>query len=226
MSNKIRGSVTVEATIVITTILIVLYITVYCSILVYHKALLETVAAKATSQGALIWLDSRADINTGKPESHLKKDSIYYRLFNDGSRSYKETLGFAQISDLEDPKDLQDVKIYKIRELILSEIRKGIIKAGSTQLEIHYNNTLLQRKIEVTIIQYVEIPLGWIKAVTDGNKTLAIKGHSVSVIVEPAEYIRNVDLISEYIHKTDKTFNIKRKIDDIKNIIFKNREIY
>jgi len=192
----------------------------------YQKALLTRAAALAAQQGAEIWTDNRKSIENGalSDRRKLELSEMYYYLYDDFNKSYSETIDIS--SDIFAQPDTggaspQDLKFGKIRKLIYSDIKKGILRPLATKMSISYTNTLIERRIEVTLSQEIKIPFGALKSFFDGSKTVTLASTGTAVVAEPAEYIRNFDLVLEYAYKTGKALDTGSIAEKVKGILNK-----
>ncbi len=212
-----KGSITVEASIVVTTIIIIIFAIIYGCIVVFHYALLNSTVTKAAQFGALAWVDSRADIESGKINFETEKDPLYARIFHDGNMSYSEVIEeFTADHETTKTDNISQKKINSIRQLVLDSISKGILKPTSTKLEINFTNSFVNRKLEVQITQDIQIPLGFLKKLFSGSDTVSMTAKGVAIVSEPAEYIRNIDLAVEYLNRIDENINLGAKINELK----------
>ena len=174
-----RGSLTVEASIIVPTIMITILVLIMGGILLYQKLLLHYAVSEATQQGAEIWVDSRKDISDGSWDNEKERDPLYYRITNDDLFSfnmdsfenpYVETIhniGLDQYID--DAKktirskntSIQDRKIARIRLALYDYLGRTVIKPDHTDLKIEFKNNFFERKIKVKVVQKYKSPIGF-----------------------------------------------------------------
>lgn len=212
--NK-KGSITVEASIVITTLILVIYLIIYGCLIMFHHSFLQSTVSKAARLGAAAWVDVRMDIETGKIDYGIEKDSIYNDIFFDGSTVYHEILHLGEENPVNGAGS-SNARIDKIRQVVIKGLSGSIIKPVSADLEICFTNNLIQRQLKVTITQEVKVPFGFIKGLFTDCETVKISATGVSTVSDPAEYIRNIDLAVEYFHKFGRQLNIEEKIKELK----------
>ena len=141
--KKTKGSITVETTLVISVVLFVLMALVFSFMIMYQKAVLTKTSSIVAQQGAEIWTDSRKQIENGYWDNMQEQDSIYYRLFDDSLLSGKKysitANSFKQLetllSEMNTSEGIEDKKFTKMKKLLVSELRKGILKPSRTTVE-------------------------------------------------------------------------------------------
>lgn len=216
-----KASVTVETTIIISTIIFILMVLVFSFMLMYQKALLAKTATKVAQQGAEIWVDSRKQIETGS-YSEEESDSLYYRIFNDAlitGKKFSVTINsLAQYKELlsheTEKENIQEKKFLKMKKLILSELSRGILKPSKTTVEIEFSN-VIQRKIEVKLSQNIKIPIDFFIKFFGKRESFDLSSKGVAIVSEPSENIRNIDLGLEYFEKFKKGIDyeeLKKKL--------------
>jgi len=216
--------------------LFTLFLLVYGSMLAYHWALLMKTASFTAQQGSEIWTDSRKHMENGIWDPRQEKDPLYGHLFNDSlfgrlpgnfTNPYTENaksndeikinLNNALRDSGDGKKSLQDRKFAQLRAAIYTGLSKGVLRPASTTLRIEYENILVQRKIQVTIVQEFRTPFSAMINLLTGKPVITLKAAGVSVVTEPAEYIRNVDLGMEYAARAKESFDFSGKIEEIMN---------
>jgi len=202
-----RGSYTVEAAIVFSVIIIVLSCLVLSFMLMYHKVLLTKTAGSAAQKAAAMWTQG---------------DNLYDGIFGDqwGEKKYSETVQGAvdleiRRAQLQSELDSgllgrEEIK-YKAGQLaVYRELSRIVRKPESTTVNFNYKRHLLAGEIIVTITQEMKIPFGSLKYYFDGKDTLTLIGTGTAAVVQPAEYVRNVDLVLEYAGKLKAREGIKK----------------
>ncbi|GEM_PF-567931 len=197
------GSITIEAAIVVPTIILVLIALIVAFMILYQKAILVKAATQAAQQGAEIWTDSRKDIMDGSWDNTKERDSLYFRLF-DSSFSASSTMDLVSETKQEWEKtgnSIKGAKTLKVFNCVKTGLKRGLMKPKITKVDLDYTNCMVEGKLDITITQEIEIPLGWIKSFFDGKNTLTLTAKGVAVVEQPAEYIRNIDFALEYASK-------------------------
>lgn len=217
--NNDRGSMTIEASLIVSVIIFIISGLIFSFILLHQKTMLEKAALMAAQQGAEIWADIDRDIES-RLLAHEEKISfreLYQQLF-DFSREYEEDLDLNDdipVGSGSTKGSLQDRKFYIVRNMVYDQLHKGLLKPQSTKLTIGFTNNYMVRKIEITVVQDVKIPLSGIYQFFGGESTLKLKGTGAAVVSEPDEYIRNIDLGLEYANKAVEAISIQNRLKQL-----------
>lgn len=94
------------------------------------------------------------------------------------------------------------------------QLTKGLIKPKRIHIKISVENDFLTKNIKVDISEDLKIPFGRIKALADGRDYLTVTAAGRATLVNPTDYIRNVDLGLEYLYRIKKgetLFNNKKQ---------------
>lgn len=165
--------------------------------LMYQKVLLTKTASFVAQEAADTWLQG---------------NGLYERIFARSASSSKAIKGSVNTKKINeilsiDEKGGSMEKIKKAQKDVFSQLFKRLGKVEETNVEITYDNGLILQEIKVHITQEIKIPLGHLKKFFAGKGTFTLEAESKAVITDPAEYIRNVDLLMEC------TTKIKGKVD-------------
>lgn len=219
-----RGSYTVEASIIVTLILLLLVVMIFSFTFFLQKVMLEQIAVSAAEQGAEIWNDSRKFIEDGAFNNDEAMDPLYYRVFDDsifGEKTFEESLCIRselknKIAEAENTiknGDLQDKKIARIRKLVYEQLGRTVLSPDNTNIKIQYINAAVSRSITVRLVQTIHLPMSKLAGLFGGKTAFFIQAEAVSAVSEPAELIRNIDLLREYIQKFSSASNSSRVIE-------------
>ncbi len=165
-----RGSFTLEAALVIPLIISVFILLVFALFVQYHRVLLTRTATLIAQETAYAW---------GEMEAPL--------LFTDAAL-FSEKVSRYAYKNGEEIDAHQKNESGIIQEIYRSISRKFILPEVTT-VEVHYKNWLLYRRVKVLMVQDVAIPLGW---------HIMLKAEAQSGIYQPAQYIRNLDVLWEF----------------------------
>lgn len=188
------GSFTVEAALVMSAVIIVLSFFILAFMLMYHKVLLTRTVIKTAREGACFWADGNQGLYYRISESFLSDEMKSITLIN----NY-----ISEIRGEKDKKNPTENKLRLIADCADNELDRGIINPIQNIVNIAYGNLFGFREIVVEMEQEIRIPLGGIKSLLSGNETFKIHSVGKSVIAEPAEYIRNLDLVLELAGRYD-----------------------
>ncbi|MBP1903441.1 hypothetical protein J2Z32_000053 [Paenibacillus turicensis] len=190
--RDIRGSFTLEASLVLPVIFIAILLLLFFCLYLYQNAFLAHSAAIAADRASYVWDNSFRDPKTGAVISS-KADSLYWRLTSDTMLQSIFLLGSSGTSG-EAASTLQlpstEAEVSSDNSLPLQKLKRVASQLPTGfRGEMSYQNKLLVRKIDVTLQRLVSLtPLD--KIIGDSTQI----GYASSYIVEPVEFIRTVEL--------------------------------
>jgi hypothetical protein len=174
MQSK-KGSYTLEAVIVMSTIIFIIFAIVSAFLLLYQNAVMYYVATQAAQEGAIMWVDTSHNLDGTSSGSD---DQGYYwrigELFGGGgSEEKKET-------------------IKSWAEKKMKELSPGtMIGNGAETVQVTFNDYLVTRSLEVMITKEIDIPFKQIAQYFDADLDMTVTAKAN--IAEPAEGIRDID---------------------------------
>ncbi|WP_339291725.1 TadE family protein [Paenibacillus sp. FSL W8-0187] len=184
------GSFTVEASLVLPIVLMVTVLLLFLCLYIYQKSMLVQASAAASERTAYSWDNSHKFAATGSVEQG-QYDSLYWRLTDD------HVLGsLFGLAGGDGTKSIQlphgEKGSGKLPELKMS--KGGTAVPASMAGEMRYSNQLLIRKVTTSLNEQVSLtPLS--RILDDGGQ---IKVSAQSIVVDPVEFIRTVDLMRYY----------------------------
>lgn len=190
-----RGSFTIEATIVFPVIFITTIIFIFFSLYMYQKVTLYYVATQAAERAAFVWDNSHKDPITGVLADPTAHDGIYWRLFNDNITNVVTshfgapltvTFEAANKGSVSAGGSLPQKKLGKIAQTIPSGISGDIV----------FDNQFISREVTVTLNKPIRAPSFVLKAL--GTEEVRVSANAK--IIEPAQYVRNVDYTVNYFY--------------------------
>lgn len=194
-----RGSFTLEGTLVFPLVFVLTIGLLFLSLFMYRQAVLYVTAAQAAEKTAFVWDNSYKSL-TANAHPSQEHDGLYWRLFGDNALGIYPLSGSAQSASIRlnetnspDSPSLAQTKLMRIQNLLPGEI-KG---------EAVYTNSILHRKVTVRLQSEFTIPSFLEKVL----RLKAVDVRSSSGVIEPAELIRNIDLIRFYIPLIAKEMN-------------------
>lgn len=196
--KKEHGSFTLESTIVFPVLISLILLFIIFGMYMYQKVVLYYAASATAERAAFGWDNSNRDPRNAML-AEAKYDGLYWRIGEDKMLSSLFGLGdtaadaavalpFEQASG----KSASDLSHRKLEQAANWIGQAGLAYEG----QISYSRSVLKRTIEVKLKQPLSLqPLGqsWLKR---EPKTV-----SSASIVEPAEFIRSVDLVRYYTTK-------------------------
>lgn len=185
-----RGQFTIEASLVLPIVFLVVAMLLFLCLYLYQKSFLTQASSAVSERASFMWDNSHKEAVSGSVEPGLY-DSLYWRLKDDHLLSGLFQLGQAegQVS-LQLPggaaseADLPEVKLSKA----------SLAVPAGVEGELRYENKLLLRRV------YTQ--LSWPSVIQPLDHLLSggmeVKALSQSVIVDPVEFIRTVELMRYY----------------------------
>lgn len=183
MRKSSKGSYTVEATIVLSAMLIALCAVMYAFMIMYQNVVVIYAASYGAQQGARAW------VNTG-----IKIDG--------SERNYASGL-YNDIAELLCGGETS-VKKTNIEKAVKEKLKMSVFSADAAKISVNFENNILQRKVVVDISQKIPIPFSGIAKFFNDGKEFAIKAKMEATVAEPTEYIRNIDYALEWIQSAGK----------------------
>ncbi|MFD1886007.1 TadE/TadG family type IV pilus assembly protein [Paenibacillus wenxiniae] len=186
-----RGSFTIEASIVFPIILFTTLLLLFFCMYLYQNTMLKQAASKTSERAAYSWDNSYKDPSTGA-FAEGENDGLYWRLTQDEMLSklfgWGDAASGAEVSiPAGSGGSLPQTKLSAAASWVPGEM-SGTIK---------YGNGMLVRSVETHLSRPISFPAL--------ERTLKKPLHSEigagSVIVEPVEYIRNIELMRYYAAK-------------------------
>ncbi|MBY9080958.1 pilus assembly protein [Paenibacillus sp. HN-1] len=183
-----EGSFTLEASMVLPIILCITMLLLFFCLYAYQKSMLLQVAANASEQAAFNWDNSHKARDGAAPAGEF--DSLYWRIGDDRLLSSLFGLGSSEnAAGITLPPAAGDGS--------LPEVKLGNATAripGEMTGEMNYSYSISGRAVSTRLSKMLRLPV--IDGVlSDGAQPEA---DSRSLIVEPVEFIRTVDLMRYY----------------------------
>jgi len=195
--SKNRGSITVEASLVVPVIILSISAVIYIGLLLYQRALVQSAADMAAEAGADIWALEAGEIGTGKPDAKsFEKNRLYRRIYDTD----------------------KGTKLKHIEEYAAKMASRGeLLHPAETVAEVVIKDYIVCRKLEVRLTKQYSLPLGNFMKLFGGSGMIEISVKAASSIDEPVELMRSTDFILDMERK------LENKYPDIKNLGEKTR---
>lgn len=195
MRNKFKsneGSFTLEASLVMPIVLMVTIMLMFFCMYIYQQSILQQVASAAVERSAYSWDNSYKETSSGAFQQG-QYDSLYWRLTDDQMLS--AMFGWAGTKNKQSVSLPEGDSSGALPATKLSKVSK--LATGNIQGEITYQNALLLRKVSTELDQLINLPL--LEQILSGGSEL--EASAQSIIVEPVEFIRTVELMRYYAAK-------------------------
>jgi len=193
-----RGSVTVEASIIVPIIILSVAAAIYTAMLLYQRALLQSAAEEAAEAGAMAWASGTFELESGKPMKNSFVDFALYRRLYDSEKEAR----------------LECIKDYALS----AAARHELVRSVHSSAEAAVRDYVVYRELEVTVIKEYRLPLGRFLKVFCGSDKIQMKVKANAVIDEPVELIRTTDFIIDIEKK------LENKYPELKELGEKTRE--
>lgn len=179
-----------EASLVLPIVLMVTVLLLFLCLYIYQQSMLVQASAAASERTAYSWDNSHKFAATGSVEQG-QYDSLYWRLTEDNVvGTLFGLVGGDSTRSITLPQG--EAEGGKLPELKLS--KGGMAVPSSMAGEMRYTNQLLIRKVTTSLNEQVSLtPIS--RMLDDGGQ---IKVNSQSIVVDPVEFIRTVDLMRYY----------------------------
>lgn len=174
-SNTEKGSITVEASIVTPVVLLSIIAVILAGLLLYQRALMQSVADRAIEAGALTWENTFCNIATGRIKTDELSDSgLYWRLF-------------------ETDKEEKKAKVKGYAEELLK--KNNILKPESSSVSVSILDFAVYKRLELTIENTYRLPGGSVLRLFGSGGKFKLNISSCVVVNDAAELIRNTDFL-------------------------------
>lgn len=193
-----KGSFTVEAVIVMSTILMVLIAVMFAFMLLYQNVVLLYSANYAASQGSQIWISNSTDIETGADTTIGKSIGDYYYRLSDFSKELKGSIIPGKMDYIDPTSTGKDKKLAMIKNAAAASLAKNAFFGEPTDIDIKLNTNFLNKTITVELSQKIKVPILDMVAYLGGKKDFELRAKCKAEVADPTEYIRNIDLGMEY----------------------------
>jgi hypothetical protein len=180
----------VEASLVLPVVLMVTVLLLFLCLYIYQQSMLVQASAAASERTAYSWDNSHKIAASGSVEQG-RHDALYWRLTDDnvvgtlfGLAGGNSTRSITLPQGEAEGGELPELKMSK----------GGMAVPSSMAGEMRYTNQLLIRKVTTSLNEQVSLtPIS--RMLDDGGR---IEVNSQSIVVDPVEFIRTVDLMRYY----------------------------
>lgn len=203
-----RGSITVEASIILPLIILAITAIMYMSLLWFQNTCIKMVADMAVERGAESWRNMSVDISTGKVnKTSTDENKLYWRIV-DSKKEYK---------------------IKKIEEYIEKELTKRrLLQPQHEVIDVEVRDCVIYKKLSVYIENSYAIPAAGLFRTFGLSDTYVVRTQSEAVIDDTTELIRNTDFVIDIKRELENKYpefekftkQIQDVIDDIKHKVY------
>jgi hypothetical protein len=203
--HRQEGSLTVEAALVYPLVLLLTFLLLFITLSVWRTSELELRADAVAERAAYNWDNSYRGAVTGA-YSVPQRDGLYWRLsLGELSSLFRISGGSSGKLDLpaadQGKLTLSQKKLYRQAETLTGDI-------GG---QLTYRNSLLERSVQVSLQRQAGIPSFLGGLLSDGRT----HGMAESYIAEPAEFLRNLDLLTSYAARLHEYFSKKNELPSL-----------
>lgn len=170
-----RGSVTVEAAVIVPVVMISVIVMIYLLLLVFQSCILQVTANHIAERAAGVYNVSTADLMTGSISAKNISQLGIYRRWS---------------SELQQKKGLE----HEAGQLLQ---RNSILKSNSLLVDIEERGTPIARSVSVRLKISYDSPLGSFLKIWGLGDKIHLTAESKATVKDPAEFIRNTDYIIE-----------------------------
>ncbi|GGA37351.1 hypothetical protein GCM10010917_23150 [Paenibacillus physcomitrellae] len=189
--SKEEGSFTLEASLLLPAVFLTVLVLMFLCLYFYQNALSGQAAAVAAERIAYSWNNSSKDPRTGQYKEG-EYDPLYWRLTDD---ALLQSVFGGNSSSKEDQTDLPTGKSGSADSLTTRKLEgTGSELPAVFSGRLVYSYDLLKRRVEAELIR--KLPVSPLNKVSGGDWGIGVR--SVSYIVEPAEWIRTIELARYY----------------------------
>lgn len=176
-----KGSMVVEASIVVPIIIICIFIVIYITVLLYQKTYIQSIADKTAERGALLWSNAAKNMDIGMiTKANLNKAGLY------------RSLG---VFDYYKERKINLIKSYAEKRIGNFNVLQRIEPKDASRITIKLKDYIIYKKLEVTIKETYKIPIGKLLGLFGSSGNYIIEAKSETIINEPSELIRNSDFL-------------------------------
>jgi hypothetical protein len=189
-----KGSITVEASLIVPFVIISILAVIYMGLLLYQRAQVQSAADMAAEAGAAVWASGVSEIDTGKPKpDSFEEIKLYRRIFD---------------NDIEER--LASIESFALSTASRNELLHPIVTDSTAVIKDY----AVCRKLEITVVKYYHIPLGNLLKIFGGSGAVEIRVKALSSIDEPVEFIRTTDFILDLEKKLENNNPSVRNLGD------------
>lgn len=198
--NDEGGMLIVEASIVFPVMFLVIFLMIFAGNAYLQKCKVESVVTNLAIEGAAYCADPMLDdMEAGSIPSLSEHDIYPYRYLLTG-----------EMGEIED-------KIYDKLDSSITGMGTGLfsgMKPKNHIIDVKYHNGFIYSTFSVDAEYKIEIP---VRLLGESDYiSLAVSSHAEMPVSDTSEFIRNVDMVGDYMEKFGVTEKINQMIDKVK----------
>ena len=182
--KKQKGSYTLEAVIVMSTIIFIIFSVISAFLLIYQNAVTYYVAIQAAQEGAVLWTDPSHSLD-GTISDESKENGLYYRVGEMFS-----TQGGSAGEKISTIKGWAEKKLKEMTP-------DTMVGSGPSTVQVRFHNYVVYQELEVEITKEIDIPFKEIARYFSEDLDLHVTARAS--IADSAEKIRNMDYAGELV---------------------------
>lgn len=198
-----RGSMTVEASLIIPAVIISLIVLVYICLMLYEQSYIKALANTAAQRGAATWANPSKDMYMEFiDKKDLARAPLYWRVGEFFTKNEKQK------------------KFDKVNAYVLANISKNSLfikdRSGKNNetLTLKYTGSkmnvrcdledyVIYKKLKVSIEEEYDLPLSNMFKAFGIDVKFRISASSESVVDDPVEFVRNTDFVIDSVREID-----------------------
>lgn len=209
--RKQDGYLTIEATIVFSTLFFSLILILFMGMVLYQEVNTQSLAVRASERGSVIYSSRVSDMTTGVKKLEDFKNHDPYRNvpFMDGAAKNNYT---------------SIVNNYVAAGIGKYDVLSGKVKNSGNYTQVQ--GYLISKKIKVNIQSSYKMPVDSIAEMFGKKGPFEVDTTAVSAVVDSPDFVRNVDLSMDVVKQTkifgsvENGYNkIRDALDKLKNLL-------
>ncbi|WP_248925602.1 TadE family protein [Paenibacillus hamazuiensis] len=187
------GSFTVEASLTFPLVMLATFAIVFACLFFYQRVALQFAAEQTAERAAFVWDNSAKELETGL-FAIGQTDGLYWRTFQDHALDIFHWMTGRTVSGVSLPSGRSGEGLQGAEKKLNRSA--GTLSTAVTG-DLTYTNYLFLRKVEAKLKQIFVTPL----YVWKWLKRDSVHADAASYVVEPAEFMRTVDLIRTFVQE-------------------------
>jgi hypothetical protein len=198
VKQSIRGSIAVEAAMIIPIVIVAVIIILYIMLIIFQTCIMQTTANSIAEKTAAVYYNHKASFASGQiTKANIESLGLYRRWISN--------VDFEQ-------NNFKAVSIERLR-------KNSVLKSKDISLDILKTGNIINQKITVVIDTTYDNPMGNMTEVWGLSKNINLQVHAEATIDDPAEFIRNTDFVLETALKVPIIKDFQSKWQEIVNKI-------